>query len=104
MRASWWVGVVLLGAGLAGLAPAQRANTAGGRAGGQPVTNVPVINPAPPGKLGTFRNLASFFRKPTNPGGVARIGESPLPPPTAFKSTHYENKLNPFVPAKGKKK
>ncbi len=68
----------------------------------QPInTTQNVVAPIPPNRLGTF-NLQGLFHRTNIGAWPPTIGSSPMPPPTAFKSTHYPNALNPFIVPKKK--
>lgn len=106
-------GLVCLGLALAAT-PARAQGVAnflhpGTRAAGfgsgaaQEVVNTPIdtsLAIAPfPGQDQGISFLPSFFRNLTMPGLPVVHGVSPLPPPSDFPSTHYENfKKVPFTP------
>ncbi|MCS6851117.1 MAG: hypothetical protein NZ700_08125 [Gemmataceae bacterium] len=91
-----------LGLGLVLAADASWAQSSvfmGGSATRPQIRNVPIDTSRSvvgPTSLGTF-NLNRMFRRIRIRGGDPVIGQSPLPPPSAFRSTHYKNGLNPFV-------
>jgi hypothetical protein len=62
----------------------------------QPIDLTNLAAPLPTQSGGTW--LTGLFKGFSTPSFPPTIGQSPLPPPSAFKSTHYPNKLQPMMP------
>ena len=98
--------------------PGQRTANLGTTFAPKTVVNVPIDTSqavAPfPGQSGSF-SIAGFFRNMKLPILPPSVGQSPLPPPSAFPSTKYASgkavtqkllfpNLTPFVPASYRRK
>jgi hypothetical protein len=81
-----------------------------GRATPTQIVNVPIdtsqaIAPIPQQStgfglmnIGSHLHLNSLFSNFHFPGFPPTIGQSPLPPPSSFPSTHYQNAFKPVQP------
>jgi hypothetical protein len=100
MRRAEWVLALILGLGLASPAWAQRAFNFGGAVNPQQLNFVPIdtsqaIGNVPRPQPFSIGNLFPKFHMPTWP---PKIGQSPLPAPSSFPSTHYPNTFIPRQP------
>src|SRR5689334_5630056 len=109
MRKFMWAAGLLLVPALASPARSQGVSIFQGSFNPQPIINQPVdmsnvvdmsniVTPIPaPPKTSSF-SLASLIPKITLPSFPPIFGTSPLPPPSSFPSTHYQDAYKPLKP------